>query len=337
MSCHWLLITFWFSPVSLQYITTGGIEPMVENPQSSPPFSLPYINYLSPVSQNNDADGQADTLNDNFNEFYNRPEPDLQRRRRGVNYEESYWYSDLTDNDKGYASNEDNEITQKPLLATYNLITDDNATEMMFPLDKKNFSPWGGKRKQRADAEATWTWKRSNGLREPSMPKRVRFSPWGGKRSGQMIFKPNSKSTRIIYASALPELTGIVSNLSPTGKTFNWAGLQLIPTHNLAKRHPAQGLAYSSPLQGKLLRDALPFKAFFELMPKTFKPGHPYYDVNLKKDGKRKVKFSAWGGKRSPPIIGPIWTPTPTDIKESTLNSILLIRSRDNLRDVKAV
>ncbi|XP_053615682.1 uncharacterized protein LOC128678276 [Plodia interpunctella] len=332
MSHHWLLITFWFSPVSLQYINTGPIEPVLENPQSSVHFSIPYVNYLNPP-QNPDVDVQSE----DFSKFYNRPESDVQRRKRTADYEESHWYQQVEEANKSPFGSSIEEKNQKPFLATYSLITDDNENDTFVdPLEKKNFSPWGGKRNPR-HTESNWTWKRSSGLREPSMPKRVRFSPWGGKRSKQMIFKPNSKSSRIIYASVLPELTGIVSNFMPLGRSLNWAGLQLIPTHNLDKRFPIKMLAMSSPLEGKLFRDALPFKAFMDQIPKSYKPGHPYYDVNLKKDGKRKVKFSAWGGKRSPPIIGPIWTPTPTDVKESTLNSILLIRTRNTKDTPKAL
>ncbi|KAI5644781.1 hypothetical protein NE865_03127 [Phthorimaea operculella] len=182
---------------------------------------------------------------------------------------------------------------------------------------KKNFSPWGGKR----DVNNMWSWKRASSIREPSMPKRVRFSPWGGKRSTQVIFKPGSKAAKIIFSKAFPELTRIVSSYSQNG--INVAGFQLIPVNN--KRSPIRILALSSKLQGT---DALPFKAYLE-STKMFKTGHPYSDVNLKREDKRKVKFSAWGGKRAPPIIGPIWSPSTQSIQDHTLDTILLIRKDD--------
>ncbi|KAJ2954619.1 hypothetical protein O0L34_g2915 [Tuta absoluta] len=186
---------------------------------------------------------------------------------------------------------------------------------------KKNFSPWGGKR----DINHMWSWKRASTMREPSMPKRVRFSPWGGKRSTQVIFKTGSKAAKIIFSKSFPDLTRIISSYSQNG--INVAGFQLIPLND--KRFPIRILALSSKLQGK---DTLPFQAYAE-STNMYKPGHPYLDVNLKREDKRKVKFSAWGGKRAPPIIGPIWTPSTQSIQDHTLDTILLIRKLDDEKE----
>lgn len=266
--------------------------------------------------------------------------PDLLRKRRTTEEQEEArtrrWLPNLVDTDKTMYFRTDDKLAGNPFILSFSGAVEDNATDMNIidPMDKKNFSPWGGKR-AKASVEHMWSWKRSNGIREPSMPKRVRFSPWGGKRAGQMVFKPGAKGSKIIFSTSVPELTRIVSNFSPTGERFDLAGFQFIPS--LDKRHPIKVLALTTQVDDKTLREALPFKTFLESLPKIFKPGHPYLDVNLKKDGKRKVKFSAWGGKRSPPIIGPIWTPATQDIKESTLNTILLIRNNhENQPDAEA-
>lgn len=314
MSHHWLLITFsWFGTASLQYINTGGPGPdnILEHLDSSLQYPLPYVNYLS---QSPITDGFQNDPVDYYHD-------EVQRKRRTADGKDSRsWLPSLIDAEKTvYFKNE-----EVPVSAAY----DDNNKE----IDKRNFSPWGGKRADnKASVEHMWTWKRAAAIREPSMPKRVRFSPWGGKRSGQMIYKPGSKGSKIIFSTSIPELTRIVSNYSPNGDQFDLAGLQFIPS--MDKRHPLKVLALSTQMDERTLRDALPFKTFLESLPKNFKPGHPYTDVHLKKDGKRKVKFSVWGGKRSPPIIGPIWTPAPQDQQESTLNTILLIRNSPDKQD----
>ncbi|XP_075984515.1 uncharacterized protein LOC142982074 [Anticarsia gemmatalis] len=331
---HWLIITVsWFGSVSLQYINTGvpsadiGSEPM-DNPQY-----MPYMNYAPPARNDFDPLQNIDPLNE---QFYQRDDiqADLQRKRRTSDEKddlsEKRWSPNLVDVDK--AEFLDKEEQGKAYVAGYAGTGEENGTanDIMDPMEKKYFSPWGGKR-DKPTLEHMWSWKRANNIREPSMPKRVRFSPWGGKRSGQMVYKPGSKSSRIIYSTTMPELTRIVSNYSPNAKRLNFAGFQFIPT--LDKRHPIKILALSTKVNDRTLRDALPFKSFLESLPKLFKPGHPYLDVNLKKDGKRKVKFSAWGGKRSPPIIGPIWTPATEELKDSTLDTIVLIRKSKDTKD----
>lgn len=311
MSHHWLLITCsWFGTASLQYINTGGPGPdnMLEHLDSSLQYPLPFVNYL--------AQPPSDTFQNNPMDYFH---DELQRKRRTADDYARIWGPNLIDTDKTlYLRNE--------IPLPYAL--DDNDTDV----DKRNFSPWGGKRADdKASIEHMWTWKRAAAIREPSMPKRVRFSPWGGKRSGQMIYKPGSKGSKIIFSTSIPELTKIVSsNYYPNGERFDLAGFQFVPS--MDKRHPMKVLALSTRMDEKTLRDALPFKRFLESLPRNFKPGHPYTDVHLK-DGKRKVKFSAWGGKRSPPIIGPIWTPAPQDQQESTLNTILLIRNSPDKED----
>lgn len=335
--CHsWLLITFsWFGTASLQYINTGGpaADSVLDNRDSQLQYPLPYTNYFDnpqrtdfDMFRNDNSD--IDPLN-----YYSREQNDiLQRKRRTIENNEvvrGKRYLPLSEKTK-YIITED----KNPFLSYSNII-DDNATEinLLDPAEKKNFSPWGGKRDN--NAEHMWTWKRESHLKEPSMPKRVRFSPWGGKRS-QMLYKPSAKGTKVIFSTTMPELTRIVSNIASKGNSLNLAGFQFIPS--MDKRHPIKVLALSSTLDSydKALREVLPFNAFLNALPKMYKPGHTFSDINLKKDGKRKVKFSAWGGKRSPPIIGPIWTPSPQDMKESTLNTILLIRNQDSDETTKA-
>lgn len=248
----------------------------------------------------------------------------MQRRRRTADdKDQGGWQQNLVDTDKTlYIKNGD-----VPTPFEYS----NNKNNSRIDIEKKNFSPWGGKRDTPAFGHM-WTWKRAAAVREPSMPKRVRFSPWGGKRSGQMVYKPGNRNSKVIFSSSIPELTRIVSNYSPNDE-YHVTGFQIIPGFD--QRHPIKLLALSTKLDRRSVREALPFNTFIETYhPKFFKPGHPYRDIHLKKDGKRKVKFSAWGGKRSPPIIGPIWTPAPQDLKESTLNTILLIR-RHNQQDDK--
>nr|ALM30328.1 leucokinin precursor [Chilo suppressalis] len=336
MSHNWLILTFsWLGTVSLQYINTGGpaAETVLDPLDSTLHYPLPYVHYfnLQPSRSEEPYQGEMQT----YNQFYQHDEreqpPDLQRKRRTVQEEEDErsrrWLPNLVDTDQTAYIKNDDKLLGSPFILGFSGAMEDNTTDMMNilePKEKKNFSPWGGKRSN-SNVEHMWSWKRSANKREPNMPKRVRFSPWGGKRSGQMVLKPGTKGSKIIFSTTVPELTRIVSNFSPNGKRFDLAGFQFIPS--LDKRHPIKILALSTNVNEKTLRDALPFKAFLESLPKIFKPGHPYADVNLKKDGKRKVKFSAWGGKRTPPIIGPIWTPAPQDIKESTLNTILLVRN----------
>jgi hypothetical protein len=345
MSHNWIIFTFsWFGTVSLQYINTGGpgADTVLDPLDSTLHYPLPYVHYFNLQPSRLDSEPYQGEVQ-NYNQFYQHDDreqpPDLQRKRRTASENDMRprrWLPNLVDTDQTTYIGNDEKMNGSPFILGFSGTIDDNATDMMSlldPKDKKSFSPWGGKR---ASVEHMWTWKRSPGIREPSMPKRVRFSPWGGKRSGQMVLKPGVKGSKIIFSSSVPELTRIVSNFSPMGERFNLAGFQFIPT--LDKRHPIKILALSTKIDEKTLRDALPFKTFLETLPKIFKPGHPYLDVNLKKDGKRKVKFSAWGGKRSPPIIGPIWTPAPQNVKESTLNTILLIRNNhENDETTKAL
>lgn len=326
---YWLLLS-WFGSASLQFIDVGPApEPVLDPLGTSGNIPMPYVNYINlppqgELSYHNDALSNTD----NYNQFYQRD--DLQpneRKRRMTEEEQRNWLPNLLDSDKTlYARNEEKTKSSPFIIEAFSgAVVEDNATDVLKPVKKRSFSPWGGKRSDDSEnIEQMWSWKRA-AVREPSMPKRVRFSPWGGKRSGQMIYKPGNKASRVIYSTSIPELTRIVSNYSPTGERFDIAGFRFRPT--LDKRHPVKILALA---QAAHIRDALPFKRFMDPLPSMFKPGHPYLDVNLNKDGKRKVKFSAWGGKRSPPIIGPIWTPAPQNIKESSLDAILLIRTTDN-------
>ncbi|KAG6446101.1 hypothetical protein O3G_MSEX004290 [Manduca sexta] len=330
MSHHWLLITLsWLGTASLQYISTGGpgADSILDPLDSVLQYPLPYVNYF-----NMPATRELEPAPEPNDQYYNQ-ETEVQRKRRTADDKEEarsrHWLPNLVDTDKTlYFRNEDQNGS--PFLIGYTGTTDENATDLLNNIEKKSFSPWGGKR-DKASIEHMWTWKRAAAIREPTMPKRVRFSPWGGKRSGQMVLKPGGKGSKIIFSTSIPELTRIVSNYSPANEKLDVAGFQFIP--NVDKRHPIKILALSTKMDERTMREALPFKAFVESLPKIFKPGHPYLDVNLKKDGKRKVKFSVWGGKRSPPIIGPIWTPAPQNIKDSTLDTILLIRNSQDKDD----
>ncbi|XP_034835927.1 uncharacterized protein [Maniola hyperantus] len=346
MAYYWIFITFsWFGSVSLQYINTGGpgAESLLDPLDSSihyPP--LLYHNYFTvPNPKNNIETFQNDGNYDHNEYFQDQESVDLQRRRRMIDDfkeegKEKHWLPTLIDSDKTVYLQNDGKPNPFVLQA-YADALDGNSTDRRVVQTierKRSFSPWGGKR-DKPLLEHTWTWKRSPGIREPSMPKRVRFSPWGGKRSGQMIYKPGNKGTKVIFSAAVPELTRIISSYLPNGNRVELTGFQFVPT--LDKRHPIKILALSTNLDDRTLRDALPFNTFMEPQPRIYKPGHPYLDINLKKDGKRKVKFSAWGGKRSPPIIGPIWTPASQDLKESTLNTILLVRNQDNEEPTKSL
>ncbi|XP_045523941.1 uncharacterized protein LOC123713987 isoform X1 [Pieris brassicae] len=331
MTHYWIIITIsWIGSASLQYINSAGMdgETFMDPLDSSVHFPpLPYVNYFNYPSRNDYETIQNDE-NVDHSEFYprNHDQSEVQRKRRTVDDQSGPaepWKPNLVDLDKTlYIRNDDktNPFVIKGLSGRL----EENATDLINSIEKRSFSPWGGKRD---GIEQMWTWKRSQAIREPSMPKRVRFSPWGGKRSGQMIYKPGSKASKVIFSTSVPELTRIVSNYSPKGR-LDLAGFQIVPS--LDKRHPIKILALSTQFDEKTAKDALPFNTFMENLPKYFKLGHPYLDVNLKKDGKRKVKFSAWGGKRSPPIIGPIWTPAAQNVKDSTLDSIVLIRNREN-------
>lgn len=324
MSHHWLIITFsWLGSASLQYINTGGpgadiiLDPLDPTTMQYP---FPYINYFNVPRTDSDS-SEIEYLNQ---EKQVENQEVLRRRRTTDDVKEQTWLP-LVDTDKTmYIKNEDQ--ANSPFVI-HLPGAEDNVTELLESPEKKAFSPWGGKR-DKAPIDHMWTWKRGNGIREPSMPKRVRFSPWGGKRSGQMIYKPSAKGSKIIFATSLPELTRIVTNYSPNGERFNLAGFHFIPS--MDKRYPMKIFSLSTKMDQKSVKDALPFKTFLENIPKIYKPGHPYLDIDLKKDGKRKVKFSAWGGKRSPPVIGPIWTPTPENIKEATLHTILLLRNNQD-------
>lgn len=303
-----LLITVsWLGGVSLQQIpyepTQNTAEQFDRSTQVSPQqySPLPYRSVFLPSPQPLDS-FEKDQLND----FYEHQEPNYARKRRTIgnfDKETDDWLANQIDDSERSSYYSDRSTPYRDGKNASDLIVVD--------VEKRNFSPWGGKRGEPI-FDPKWYWNRAENIKEPSMPKRVRFSPWGGKRSGHFIYKSGGK--------VVPEFTSAMQAVLPNGERLNIAGIQL-----LDKRHPIKVLTLST--DAGLLRKAMPFKNILEQLPRFFKIGHPYSDVNLKKDGKRKVKFSAWGGKRSPPIIGPIWTPAPSDVKESTLNAILLIRN----------
>nr|XP_032522370.1 uncharacterized protein LOC116773905 isoform X2 [Danaus plexippus plexippus] len=340
MAFYWIFIAFsWFGFASLQYINTAGAdaETLMDPLDSTihyPP--LPYVNYFNVLTPRNNMETLQNNGNMDHSQFTEQDleSLDSKRMRRTTDEDkdakERNWQPNLIDSDKTIYLPSDTFGIRTPFIvqAYSDTSSEKNTTDISNSLEKRSFSPWGGKRNRPNTIEQMWTWKKSAGIREPSMPKRVRFSPWGGKRSGQMIYKPGTKGSKVIFSASVPELTRIVSNYSPNGNRLNMAGLQFIPSPD--KRHPIKILALNTKLDERTLRDALPFNTFMETIPKMYKPGHAYLDVHLKKDGKRKVKFSAWGGKRSPPIIGPIWTPASQDIKESTLDTIVLIRNNQN-------
>lgn len=328
MSHHWLIITIsWLGTASLQYINTGGpgADSTLDAYDSILQYPLPYANYFSLPSSANEYYNAPEEAND---QYY--PHEEVRKRRTADAKDHSndrQWITNPVDIDKTLYL--DNQGQGSPFVIGFTGNFDDNETEFR-QMEKKSFSPWGGKR-DKPSIEHMWSWKRGSALREPNMPKRVRFSPWGGKRSGQMIYKPGTKASKIIFSTSIPELTKIVSNYSPLGDKISLSGFQFIPS--IDKRHPIKILALSTNADEKTLREALPFKNFIDSLPDIFRTGHPYLDVNLKKDGKRKVKFSAWGGKRTPPIIGPIWTPAPEEVKDSTLETILLLRNDQDKKE----
>lgn len=317
MSYPWLFLVFsCFAPASPQYIDSGTVaaDAPLDLTDSAYQYPLPYTHYFN-LPPNFEPFQRDSPLGGDYQQS------DPARKRRTVE-EAKNWLPNLVDTDKTIYLKGD----EAPPSVIIGYHDDDNKTEV----EKKNFSPWGGKRdRPLASFEHMWSWKRSSNIREPSMPKRVRFSPWGGKRSGQMIYKPGAKAPKIIFFSSVPELRRIVSNYSPSGKQLNLASFQFIP--GIDKRHPIKIPAMSSAEGSgadRTLREALPFNTLMEPTSQLFKPGHPYNEVHLKKDGKRKMKFSIWGGKRAPPIIGPIWTPASADLQDSTLHSILMLRNK---------
>ncbi|XP_011569250.3 uncharacterized protein LOC105398726 [Plutella xylostella] len=328
MTPCWLLFTFsWFGSASLQFINPAGpgaddtaLDP--GDPAGHYP-PLPYRSYdhLPPAN--------SEPMIENSQYITEDQNDQGQRPRRTTDLSKDW----MVDQDRQQSQNDlQNMISNNNPLLVEQFEDNENVTlpervEVMDPEAKKNFSPWGGKRDKSA-YDQMWTWKRQQMAREPSMPKRVRFSPWGGKRSGHMIFKPGTKSNRVLYSTNLQEMARFISNLSP--KDVKVSGIQL------AKRHPLRMMTLAEKTDPSMLREAMPFQMFLDYLPKLFKTGHPYSQVNLKKDGKRKVKFSAWGGKRSPPIIGPIWTPTSADAKDASLDAILLLRNNGHQRDLTA-
>lgn len=344
---YWLLFALsWFGFVSPQYINSEGPgdEAVLEPLEATLRNSLQHIQFYNlPETQYDDSS------------FYPRQygEQDFHRIRRTVlaadqerdtklNDEtaEPLWLPNLVDTDQTNYLHSD--IKNPIVLQEFTGTIETNSSDSMIPnmltaMEKKSFSPWGGKRDGKPAFEHMWTWRRPNSLKEPSMPKsakRVRFSPWGGKRSSPLIYNQSAKNSKIILSNT-PELTRFLSNYLPNGNRFSLTGFEMLKS--LDKRHPIRVLALSTRPDDKGKREALPFHTFFETLPKLFKPGHPYADVNLKKDGKRKVKFSAWGGKRAPPIIGPIWTPTSQLDKDSTLDALLLVRDRKKILAAKAL
>ncbi|CAH2054885.1 unnamed protein product, partial [Iphiclides podalirius] len=335
MSYYLLVMAFsWFGGVRLQYISAGDASETLTNPPTTtfhyPP--LPYSEYFNPPERDN-FDNSYDVPTPAFDQFYQSGESQrfyLKRNRRMSNRGQTAevgdrrWQPKLEGFDRGgYLTNQGGDETQYFVENVPNN-GDENATDAKYEKAlEKNFGQGRGKR-DAANLQHMWTWKREMNVREPNMPKRVRFSPWGGKRSGQIVHK-SAKGSKIIFSTSIPQLTRIVTNYSPKGEQTDLKGFQFVPARD--KRHPIKILTLSTKVDERTLREALPYKAFIESIPKLFKPGNTYTDVALKSDGKRKVKFSAWGGKRSPPIIGPIWTPAPQNIKESTLDTIILIRN----------
>lgn len=340
MTFFWLFLACWcVGGARLQYVSSGGpgTDTLLDNFDSAISYSqLPFAAYYN-LPARNEFDYVNDVpITDPHTQYYENddtPMTDLKRNRRMVDYEntgrEGNWppnVAAIADIDKTAYGPEEDKEDNGVMIQNISNVVDENARDfrLVNDFEKKNFSPWGGKR-DKTNIEHMWTWKRAANIREPSMPKRVRFSPWGGKRSGQMVYKSGTKGTKFIFSTTVPELTRIVTNYSPNSKRLDLRGFQFVPS--VDKRHPIKILALSTKVHDRALREALPYKSFMESLPRVFKPGHTYSDVTLKTDGKRKVKFSAWGGKRSPPIIGPIWTPAPQNVKESTLDAILVIRN----------
>lgn len=312
--CLLLLSCSWIGSVSLQFIV---VEPRAETYFDN--SDLPYLQQ-PPTTPLHYPRTLQDTqpYSDNYNnELADYPNP-LIRKSRDIREDSDIWpQNQINEGDNTGAF-------RSFIIQSYTSGTKNNSTHM-YTMDKRNFSPWGGKRADQPILEQMRNWRRATSVREPSMPKRVRFSPWGGKRSGHLFFKPGQKGNRVIYSTLMPELTRLISSYYPNEQRIAVAGVNMMPM--MGKRYPMNLMAMSTKLDNAALREAMPFKSFLENLPRLFKVGHPYSDINLKKDGKRKVKFSAWGGKRALPIIGPVWTPAPDEIKDSTLNTIMLIKN----------
>nr|QMS43286.1 leucokinin [Grapholita molesta] len=319
---YWLLLS-WFGTASLQYIDVGptpdaALAPIISKFDAQEPF----VNYftLPPQGEFNLQSIPVENA-DVYNRFYPSGEyPPTDRKRRTID-DPKNWLPNVLEGDK---QPEVDERTVTPQINQDSASGNETKSEI-FSLRKRSFSPWGGKRAEGVKVDQMWTWKRATRSREPSMPKRVRFSPWGGKRSGQVVYKPGNKINRVIFSTSIPALTRILSNYSPAGQLSDATNYQFRP--KIDKRHAIKILAMGA--QSDQVREALPFKNYLFSLPPLFKPGHPYVDLSLKNDGKRKVIFSQWGGKRMAPIIGPIWTPAPGTVKEATLNAILFIRNNN--------
>lgn len=346
---YWLLFALsWFGSVTPQYINTAGPvdEAVIDPLEATLRSSLQHIQYYNLPGSGFD-DGS----------FYPQQfgEQDFHRIRRTVfsadqesnkklndGNVEPLWLPNWTVGNTDKATYRHSDSKSPIVLQDFTGTIETNSSDSIIPniytaVEKRSFSPWGGKRDGKPMLEHMWSWRRPDTVKEPSMPKsakRVRFSPWGGKRSAPLIYKQGGKNSKIILSNT-PEITRFISNYSPNGNRINLAGFEMI--RSLDNTHPIRVLALSTEVDDKGKREAMPFNAFFETIPRLFRPGHPYADVNLKKDGKRKVKFSAWGGKRAPPIIGPIWTPISQLDKDTTLDALLLVRDRKKILAAKAL
>lgn len=348
MTHYWLVFALsWFSSVSCQYINTAGPvdEAIIDPLEATLRSSLQHIQYYNlPVSGFDDGSFYPEQYGEqDFHRIRRTVFSANQASRNKLNEGnvEPLWLPNLVDTDKTTYIRSDSKtpIVLQEFTGTIETNSSDSLIPNIFTaLEKRSFSPWGGKRDGKPILEHMWSWRRPDSVKEPSMPKsakRVRFSPWGGKRSSPLIYhKQGAKNSKIILTNT-PEITRFISNYSPNGNILNLAGFEMV--RSMDKTHPIRVLALSTQIDDKGKREALPFNAFFETLPKLFRPGHLYADVNLKKDGKRKVKFSAWGGKRAPPIIGPIWTPTSQLDKDTTLDALLLVRDRKKILAAKAL
>ncbi|XP_063384950.1 uncharacterized protein LOC134671095 [Cydia fagiglandana] len=323
---YWLLLS-WFGTASLQYINVGPTpDALIDPVLSTFNAHVPYVFY-PPLQGEYNVHREPIDNTDPYNRFYPSGDyPPANRERRTINEQSKDWLPNILESAK---HTETEERTVTPQINQESNSDNETNTETL-SLRKRSFSPWGGKRTAGINVDQMWTWKRASRNREPSMPKRVRFSPWGGKRSGQVLYQPGSKVKRVIYSTSIPALTRILSNYSPSDRVSDMPDYQFRPS--LDKRHPIK--IHVTGAQSDHIREALPFKNFLSALPTLFKPGHPYEDLNLKNDGKRKVIFSQWGGKRTAPIIGPIWTPALDNVKEATLDAILLIRN-NNIDEAK--
>lgn len=347
MSHYWLLFVLsWFGYVSPQYINTDGPvdETVLEPLEGTLRSSLQHYQFYNlPETQLDDAafyprqDGEQ-----NFQRIRRTVLTADQERNKKLNDEtaEPLWLPNLVDTDQTTYLHSDSKspmVLQELAGAIETNSSDSIVPNIFTAVEKRSFSPWGGKRNGKPIFAHMWTWRRPNSLKEPSMPKsakRVRFSPWGGKRGSPLIYKHGAKNSKIILSNT-PEVTRFLSNYLPKGNRFSLAGFEVLKS--LDKRQPIRLLALTTKTDDNGKGEALPFNTFFETLPKIFRPGHPYAEINLKKDGKRKMKFSAWGGKRAPPIIGPIWTPTSQLDKDSTLDALLLVRDRKKILAAKAL